>query len=165
MLAANAILRNCGDITWRLQIGSSFLPAVPLALLIFFCKSESCPTDHASDTIGPESPRWYMRKGRMLDAYTAMRRLRKHDVQAARDLVSRRSSITTRAEALQFYAAVQWEAEKKIHGDKSILQRFTELFTIPRIRRATLAASVLHLGQDLCGINSEATMTCSWTSL
>jgi hypothetical protein len=106
-----------------------------------------------------------MRKGRMLDAYTAMRRLRKHDVQAARDLVSRSSSSTTRAEALQFYAAVQWEAEKKIHGDKSILQRFTELFTIPRIRRATLAASVLHLGQDLCGINSEATMTCSWTSL
>jgi MFS family permease len=46
MLAANAILRNCGDITWRLQIGSSFIPAVPLALLIFLCESEFCPTDH-----------------------------------------------------------------------------------------------------------------------
>jgi hypothetical protein len=45
------------------------------------------------------------------------------------------------------------------------LQRFKELFTIPRIRRATLAASVLHLGQDLCGINSEATKIRSRISL
>jgi len=29
-----------------------------------------------------------MKKGRMAEAYASMRRLRKHDVQAARDLVS-----------------------------------------------------------------------------
>ncbi|WRT68189.1 uncharacterized protein IL334_005164 [Kwoniella shivajii] len=124
--AANAIVRNCGDITWRLQIGSSFIPAVPLALMVWFC---------------PESPRWYMRKGRMFKAYKSMRKLRRHDVQAARDL---------------FYAWVQWEAEKKVIGDRSLLGRFSDLFTVPRIRRATLAASVLHAGQDLCGINTIA---------
>jgi hypothetical protein len=34
-------------------------------------------------------------------------------------------------------------------------KRFTELFTIPRNRRATLAAATLHIGQNLCGINSR----------
>ncbi|WVQ99795.1 hypothetical protein IAU59_006937 [Kwoniella sp. CBS 9459] len=124
--AANAIVRNSGDITWRLQIGSSFIPAVPLALLVFLC---------------PESPRWYMRKGRMVEAFVSMRKLRKHEVQAARDL---------------FYAYVQWQAEKKVIGDRSMWRRFSDLFTVPRIRRATLAASVLHAGQDLCGINTIA---------
>ena len=124
--AANAIVRNSGAITWRLQIGSSFIPAIPLAVLVFFC---------------PESPRWYLKKGRMVDAYTSMRKLRRHDLLAARDL---------------FYAAVQWEAEKKVMGDKSIWRRFSELFTIPRIKRATLAASTLHVGQNLCGINSKS---------
>ncbi|WWC71784.1 uncharacterized protein I206_105743 [Kwoniella pini CBS 10737] len=124
--AANAVLKDCGNITWRLQIGSSFIPAVPLALLVWFC---------------PESPRWYMKKGRMPEAYRSMRKLRKHDVMAARDL---------------FYAWVQWEAEKKVIGDRSMFRRLKDLFTVPRIRRATLAASVLHAGQDLCGINTIA---------
>jgi len=35
-------------------------------------------------------------------------------------------------------------------------KRFTELFTIPRNRRATLAAATLHIGQNLCGINSRS---------
>lgn len=39
---------NTGDIAWRLQLGSAFIPAVPLLLGIFFAT---------------ESPRWYMKKG------------------------------------------------------------------------------------------------------
>nr|XP_018261237.1 uncharacterized protein I303_05673 [Kwoniella dejecticola CBS 10117]OBR83395.1 hypothetical protein I303_05673 [Kwoniella dejecticola CBS 10117] len=124
--SANAIVKDTGTIAWRLQIGSSFIPAVPLAIMIWFC---------------PESPRWYMRKGKMSQAFKSMRKLRRHDVQAARDL---------------FYAWVQWEAEKKVIGDRSMFRRFMDLFTVPRIRRATLAASVLHAGQDLCGINTIA---------
>lgn len=84
-IGANAVVRNMGDITWRLQIGSSFIPAVPLAALCYF---------------GPESPRWYMRKGRMADAFKSMCRLRNHPVLATRDL---------------YYAWVQWEAEKKVY--------------------------------------------------
>ncbi|KAK4689726.1 hypothetical protein P7C73_g373, partial [Tremellales sp. Uapishka_1] len=141
--AANAILRNCGNITWRLQIGSSFLPAIPLALLVYKCESKDssstiCLTTSAA---GPESPRWFMRRGEMDKAFASMRKLRKHDLQAARDL---------------YYAWVQWEAEKMVIGGQSMLSRFLDLFRIPRIRRATLAASVVHLGQDLCGINTIA---------
>lgn len=32
-------------------------------------------------------------------------------------------------------------------------KRFTELFTIPRNRRATIAASTVMLAQQMCGIN------------
>lgn len=34
----------------------------------------------------PESPRWLMSKGRYADAYRSLERLRRHPVQAARDL-------------------------------------------------------------------------------
>jgi MFS family permease len=99
--AANAIVRNSGAITWRLQIGSSFIPAVPLAVLCFF---------------GPESPRWYMRKGRMAEAFVSMGKLRNHPILASRDL---------------YYAWVQWEAELKvsqmIRRGFLILYRFTAI--------------------------------------
>ena len=37
---ANLAVYNVGNIAWRLQIGSAFLPAVPLCLGIFFCPGE-----------------------------------------------------------------------------------------------------------------------------
>lgn len=46
--AANVVVKDVPKIAWRLQIGSAFIPAVPLAIGIYFC---------------PESPRWYMKKG------------------------------------------------------------------------------------------------------
>ena len=87
-----------------------------------------------------------MRHERMRDAYVAMRKLRKSDVQATRDL---------------YYAWVQWQTEKAAIGDRSVIKRFGDLFTVPRIRRATLAAASVHIGQDFCGINSVS--TCSWS--
>ena len=44
---ANLAVYNVGKIAWRLQLGSAFIPAVPLVIGIYFC---------------PESPRWYMKK-------------------------------------------------------------------------------------------------------
>jgi hypothetical protein len=35
--AANLVVYRVGPIAWRLQIGSAFIPAVPLALLVYFC--------------------------------------------------------------------------------------------------------------------------------
>lgn len=35
--AANVIVEDTGPIAWRLQLGSAFIPAVPLAIGIFFC--------------------------------------------------------------------------------------------------------------------------------
>lgn len=70
---ANAAVKDTGKIAWRLQLGSAFIPAVPLAIGVLFC---------------PESPRWYMKKGRITDAWTSMKKIRNTELQAARDLVS-----------------------------------------------------------------------------
>ncbi|WRT68778.1 uncharacterized protein IL334_005758 [Kwoniella shivajii] len=121
--AANAVVKDVGAIAWRLQLGSAFIPALPLALLIFFC---------------PESPRWLMKKGRYPKAFAAMCRLRYTETLAARDM---------------YYAYVQLMEENKIVQGKTYISRFTELFTIPRVRRGTLAASTVMLAQQMCGIN------------
>ena len=51
---ANLAVKDTGNISWRLQFASAFIPAVPLVLGIFFC---------------PESPRWLMQKKRYGKAY------------------------------------------------------------------------------------------------
>lgn len=120
---ANLAVYRVGEIAWRLQIGSAFIPAVPLTIGIYFC---------------PESPRWYIKKRRYQDAYASLLRLRNHKVQAARDL---------------YYIHAQLEIESKIIGNTNYLTRFVELFTVPRIRRATLAAFTVMIAQQMCGIN------------
>jgi len=67
-----------------------------------------------------------------------MRRLRFTDVQAARDL---------------YYINAQLEVENRYITKGSFATRFVELFTVPRIRRATLAAFTVMLAQQMCGIN------------
>nr|POF04244.1 polyol transporter 5 [Quercus suber] len=120
--AMNIAFANCGTITWRLQLGSAFIPAVPLLLLIYFC---------------PESPSWYMKQGRVADAFGSFLKLRKHPILAARDLLLLHASL---------------EEEKAIvRRSGNALVRFCELFTVPRNRRATLAASVVMMAQQICG--------------
>ncbi|EPS34365.1 hypothetical protein PDE_09329 [Penicillium oxalicum 114-2] len=58
---ANLAVANIGNIAWRLQLGSAFIPAVPLVVGIWFC---------------PESP----------PAFESLVRLRNTRLQAARDL-------------------------------------------------------------------------------
>jgi MFS family permease len=120
--SANIAVVNAGKITWRLQLGSAMIPAIPLLLLIFFC---------------PESPRWLMKKGRYSDAYQSLLKLRTSPLLAARDLYS---------------VYVQFEQEKvQIAKKENGLRRFRQLFTVPRIRRANLAAGIVMLGQQMCG--------------
>ena len=121
--SANAVVKDVGPIAWRLQLGSAFIPAVPLAILIFFC---------------PESPRWLMKKGRYEKAFNSFKRLRHTEVIAARDM---------------YYAHVQLAEENRVIQGKTYFSRLTELFTIPRVRRGTLAASTVMLAQQMCGIN------------
>lgn len=52
---------------WRWMLGSAFIPAVPLLVGVFFV---------------PESPRWYISKGRYRDAYNSLLRLRHCELQA-----------------------------------------------------------------------------------
>ena len=120
---ANLAVKDTGAIAWRLQIGSAFIPAVPLAIGIYFC---------------PESPRWYIKKRRFAKAYQSLKRLRNHELLAARDL---------------YYINAQIEIEQDIVGDTTYIKRFIELFTIPRVRRATLASFTVMIAQQMCGIN------------
>lgn len=120
---ANLVVAKVPNISWRLQLGSAFIPAVPLVLGVYFC---------------PESPRWYMKKGLYQDAYKSLLRLRNNPIQAARDL---------------YYIHAQLELEAEIIGQHTYMKRFVELFTIPRLRRATLAAFTVMMAQQMCGIN------------
>ena len=48
-VTANLAVKDVGRIAWRLQLGSAFIPAVPLVLLIFLCPGK--PNSRASDLV------------------------------------------------------------------------------------------------------------------
>ncbi|KAF2805874.1 sugar transporter-like protein [Mytilinidion resinicola] len=121
---ANLAVKDTGKISWRLQLGSAMLPAIPLLIGIYFC---------------PESPRWYIKNGRYKNAYRSLVKLRNDKLQAARDL---------------YYIHAQLAMEASlIEKPTNYVTRFIQLFTIPRVRRATLASFTVMLAQQLCGIN------------
>lgn len=126
---ANLVVGKVGDIAWRLQLGSAFIPAVPLVIGTFFC---------------PESPRWYMKKGKHLKAWKSLLRLRNSPLQAARDLYYIQC-ILDQEELLVEQAGLT--------KTNNIITRFYELFSIPRIRRATWASGIVMIAQQMCGIN------------
>ncbi|KAJ6088726.1 hypothetical protein N7486_009987 [Penicillium sp. IBT 16267x] len=121
--SANLAVMKVGAIAWRLQFGSAFIPAIPLLVGVYFC---------------PESPRWYIKRGSAGKAYQSLLRLRNTPLQAARDL---------------YYISAQIKIEQEIIGPSNYLTRFGELFTIPRVRRATLASFTVMIAQQMCGIN------------
>ncbi|MBW0522375.1 hypothetical protein O181_062090 [Austropuccinia psidii MF-1] len=108
------------DVAWRLMLGSTVVAPIFVCAMIYFA---------------PESPRWYMSKGRVADAYNAMRKLRFCDLQASRDL---------------FYIAKLLEIEQKTIQGRSLLR---DLFTVPRVRRATQASGLVMFMQQFCGVN------------
>jgi hypothetical protein len=52
-----------------------------------------------------------------------------------------------------YYIHAQLVEESSIIGRSNYVKRFVELFTIPRVRRATLASFVVMIAQQMCGIN------------
>lgn len=127
---ANLAVGKTGAIAWRLQYASAFIPAVPLVLGVWFC---------------PESPRWCIKKKKYTKAWHSLLRLRNTPLQAARDL---------------FYINCLLEQEDALIEESgfkvtsSVFTRFVELFTIPRIRRATWASGIVMIAQQLCGSKS-----------
>ena len=79
-----------------------------------------------------------MKKGQYIKAFNSFCRLRNSELQAARDL---------------YYVHCQLVEEMEVLKGSNYLSRFTELFTIPRVRRATLASFVVMIAQQMCGIN------------
>ncbi|KAF4505915.1 hypothetical protein G6O67_007815 [Ophiocordyceps sinensis] len=126
---ANLVVGKMGPIAWRLQFGSAFIPAVPLVLGTFFC---------------PESPRWCLKKKKYTKAWASLLRLRNTPLQAARDLYYINCLLE------QEHLLVR---ETGVGTKSNMFTRFVELFTIPRIRRATWASGIVMISQQLCGIN------------
>ncbi|TAQ84696.1 hypothetical protein B7494_g6970 [Chlorociboria aeruginascens] len=108
-------------LNWRLMMGSAMLPAVIVVCFVFLC---------------PESPRWYMSKGRHEKAYRSMCTLRYNKIQAARDI---------------FYMHTLLEAEKEAMSMGR--SKVVEMFTIPRNRRAMQASEIVMFMQQFCGVN------------
>ncbi|KAJ2969943.1 hypothetical protein NQ176_g8414 [Zarea fungicola] len=121
--AFNLAVFHVADINWRLMLGAPFIPAVPLLVGIYLC---------------PESPRWYLKKKRFAEAWKSMSVLRYNQIQVARDI---------------FYIGTQLEIEEQLVSKTNYISRFAQLFTIPRVRRANLAAFTVMIAQQMCGIN------------
>lgn len=91
---------------WRWMLGSTSIPPLVVMAQVYFC---------------PESPRWYMEKGRFDKAYQSVARLRHIPVQATRDM---------------YYA---WKLLEVEHANKDG-HKWTEFFTVRRNRRAAQSA-------------------------
>jgi MFS family permease len=126
--SANLAVKDTGAIAWRLQLASAFIPAVPLLLGVFFC---------------PESPRWLMSKNRYPEAYKSLLRFRGSEIRAARELYFIHAQMVQEEMLIQESAVIKTNA--------NMFTRFVELFTIPRLRRATLASFVVMIAQQMCG--------------
>lgn len=125
--SANLAVVNTGSITWRLQLGSAFIPAVPLVFGIWFC---------------PESPRWLMTKKKHGQAYQSLLRLRNTPLQAARDLYYIHAQLVQEDVLLE---------EAGLLKSANFVTRFIELATIPRNRRAAQASGIVMIAQQMCG--------------
>ena len=86
----------------------------------------------------PESPRWLIKKDRYQAAFQSFCRLRNSELQAARDL---------------FYAHSQIAEEHHAFAGDRLSIRIIQLFSIPRLRRATMASAVCVISQQFSGIN------------
>ncbi|KAF1916315.1 galactose-proton symport, partial [Ampelomyces quisqualis] len=157
-LALFDILRS-NEVTWRLQLSVAALPAIPMLFLIYVC---------------PESPRFLIKRGKWRAAYESLIALTETEVQAARELYV--IHIQTELTRIKWYGgddkqeyvnklfspeldstatSNNFKAPKFLLNQHvgTYLKRLANLFTIPRIRRATTASAVVMISQQLCGIN------------
>ncbi|KAI9040381.1 uncharacterized protein KD926_008338 [Aspergillus affinis] len=133
---------------WRVLLGTSAIPAIVLLFLVFLC---------------PESPRFLIRRNDYRGAFLSLRQLRGTDIQAARDLYYIHCQLQAEAELLQSRTQAssgrdetQPEAQypyQQLVRNMSFLKRVWCLWSIPRNRRACVAAFVVMASQQLCGIN------------
>ncbi|EED20157.1 MFS sugar transporter, putative [Talaromyces stipitatus ATCC 10500] len=118
-----AFMSLSDDLSWRLMLGSTVVLPVIVCTQVYFC---------------PESPRWLIQHGQVEKAFRSFRKLRSHDIQAARDL---------------YYAYVLVQLEREINKGKNFFTMFMELFTIGRNRRATIGSWIVMFMQQFCGVN------------
>ncbi|KAK6907924.1 hypothetical protein I203_101925 [Kwoniella mangroviensis CBS 8507] len=105
---------------WRWMLASTAIPPMIVMIQVYFC---------------PESPRWYMEKGKHDKAFRSFSRLRNHPVLASRDM---------------YYAYKMLEAEKHQREGRNLVKEF---FTVRRNRRAAQSSFFVMFMQQFCGVN------------
>ena len=113
--------------------------------------------------VGSESPRWLIKKQRYDKAFIVLLRLRGIPLLAARDLVliwaqfqvettlfRRTNEDVIDVNRIPYLDPKVYKRETGLVG---YARRITQLFTIPRVRRATLASFLVMTAQQLTGIN------------
>ncbi|OAK94798.1 plastidic glucose transporter 4 [Phaeosphaeriaceae sp. SRC1lsM3a] len=105
---------------WRWMLGSTSIPPLLVCIQVYFC---------------PESPRWYMEKGKFDKAFRSLCRLRKYKIQAARDM---------------YYAYKLLEVEA---AEREGRNPWKEFFFVRRNRRAAQSAFFVMFMQQFCGVN------------
>ena len=118
---------------------SSFIPAAMLLVLVF---------------VGSESPRWLAKKQRYAEAYKVLLRLKESPILAARDLILIRAQLNVETLLFTRKAGDIIDLGREVpHLDSKVYRReislagygrrLTQLFTIPRAQRSTLAAFIV----------------------
>lgn len=97
---------------WRLMLGSTVVAPVLVCVQVYFV---------------PESPRWYIKKGKISKAYQSLQRVRSTKLQAARDL---------------YYMATMIAINDEINKGHNPL---TDIFKVARNRRALYASQLIML--------------------
>src|SRR5260221_551371 len=95
-------------------------PALFLMAQVFFC---------------PEAPRWLMSKGRYPDAFKSLERLRRHPVQAARDIYCQ-SPFHLIARSLTFHQTFMCSLKRRpssVVGETAILSCSRSPVTVARL--------------------------------
>ncbi|VVT44594.1 uncharacterized protein SAPINGB_P000468 [Magnusiomyces paraingens] len=107
-------------VAWRLMMGSTVVAPIFVCLQVYFV---------------PESPRWYLKKNRIGDAYRSLCRYRSHRILAARDL---------------YYMYLLTDISDKMNQGSNPL---ADIFKVGRNRRALYASQIVMFMQQFCGVN------------
>ncbi|KAF7185031.1 putative polyol transporter 6 [Pseudocercospora fuligena] len=165
---ANLAVSKTGEDAWRWQTASSVLPTIVLLTLIFVCS---------------DSPRFLMKRGpvKYAAAYKTLLGLRGHPILAAKELLythyqmevekrfvtGKKTDAEMGAHVVEVPEPVEDEKDSRFRTkimfrsrvasgptrSVNYWQKLGQLFSNKRIRRATTAAVVCMISQQLCGVN------------
>ena len=135
---------------------------------LVWCLSSSLARRRTSRSRSPESPRWLLKKGKFAKAYESLHHTRQTPLQACRDLYHMHAHMQSETRYFMRNASggqtrSAQPAEGVVDSDEfqdqvshsSYTRRFLQLFTQPRIRRATTAACIVMIAQQLCGVSAS----------
>lgn len=108
------------SVAWRIMMGSTLVAPIFVCIQVYFV---------------PESPRWYIKKGKFDKAYDSLCRFRNHKIQAARDL---------------YYMTLLIEINDRMNEGHNAL---VDIVAVGRNRRALYASQIVMFMQQFCGVN------------